>query len=162
MVLLCFQSNYQTEHIISTNKWGMKFLRINRSKNYHTVLHPVLQLLTFWEKSFVILANYHADWCSCMFSISIFKHFLFYYFNKFLLLVLLAAIDYLWLFLWKRCFVRCENQSLFDCKLKSIEEINGCHKKETSQNPWSTWTWGSIYEFSYFLNFWLHIQSVTQ
>lgn len=73
--------------------------------------------------------------------------FLFYYFNNFLLLVLLSAIDYLWLFLRKRCFVKFENQSLFDCKLtrhhirqriKCIEEINDCHKKSTSQNPWST------------------------
>ena len=112
-----------------------------------------MQLLEFWEESFVIFASYHADWCSCWSRVSISKNFPFYHFNIFLLLVLLAAIDYLWLFLQKRCFVKCENQSLFDCKLtghhqriKSIEEINDCYKKRTSQNPWSTCTWGSIYE----------------
>ena len=93
--------------------------------------------------------------------------FPFYYFNNFLLLVLLSAIDYLWLFLRKRCFVKFENQSLLDCKLtrhpkrtKCIEEINDCHKKEDFAKSLKYVYRGSIYEFSYFLNFWLHIQSL--
>ena len=60
-------------------------------------MRPVLQLLTLWEQSFVIFAGYHADWCSRLFRISIFKHIPFCYFIFFLLLVVWAAIDYSWL-----------------------------------------------------------------
>ena len=38
-------------------------------------------------------------------------------------------------------------------RIKSIEEINDNHKKRTSQNLWSTCTWGSIYESPYLLIF---------
>ena len=82
--------------------------------------------------------------------------FLFYYFNNILLLVILSAIDYLCLFLRKRCFVKFENKSLFDCKLtrhhqhiKCTEEINDCHKKEDFAKSLKYVYRGSIYKFSF-------------
>ena len=108
------------------------------------------------KKSFVIFASYHANWCSCLSRISIFEHFLFYYFNNILLLVISSAIDYLCLFLRKRCFVKFENKSLFDCKLtrhhqriKCTEEINDCHKKEDFAKSLKYVYRGSIYKFSF-------------
>ena len=59
-----------------------------------------------------------------------------------LLLVLLAAIDYLRLLLRKRYFVKREILSIYDRKLKehhqrikSIEEINDYHKKRVCKIP---------------------------
>ena len=89
-------------------------------------------------------------------------HYLAFSFSHCLFLVLLAATDYLWLSLRKRCFVKCEIQSIFHCtltghhqRIKSRLEINDYHKKRISQNPCSTCTWGSICESSYFLNFFI-------
>ena len=64
-------------------------------------------------------------------------HYLIFSFSHCLFLVLLAAIDYLWLSLRKTCFVKCEIQSIFHCtltghhqRIKSRLEINDYHEKE--------------------------------
>ena len=107
------------------------------------ILRPVLQLLTFWEQSFVIFAGYPADRCSCLSRISIFKHFAFllFYLFFFFCYQLLSSFDYFWLFLPKRCFLNCDCQSIFDCNNrtssahKSIDEIMIIIKRRLHKIP---------------------------
>lgn len=107
-------------HIISTNKTGIFFFLINWNYYYHTVLY----IASCTAASTVMRNEFRHVSLAYLFRISLFKHFLFYYFLLCLLVVFLATIDYFWLLLRKLCkmwnskhFGLQVNKTLSACKI---------------------------------------------
>lgn len=133
------------------------------------ILCPVKQLLAFWEHSFVILLL-----VSCMIDVPacLRFHYLTFFFLFSSLLFVTGSFRRNWLFviiakemlckMWnsKRCWLlvkRTSSASNWNIWKKLMIII-----KQDLANPWSRCSRGTIYEFSYFLKFLPHIQSVPQ